>query len=68
MQTIFKSLDHQGTGKLDRKALLQAYRETKGVDYSETDVDYLISRIDNSGSGQVNYNEFLNSMVASTKI
>ena len=68
MQTYFKAKDTENTGKVARQTIIEAFRELKGIEYSEDKIDFLIKRTDKLGSGDIDYKEFLMSVVAQNKV
>jgi Ca2+-binding EF-hand superfamily protein len=39
--------------------MIAAFREARGIDFSEKEIDKLIKKVDLNGSGDIDYNEFL---------
>ncbi len=68
MQTYFKAKDTGNTGKVARETIVEAFRELKGIEYSEDKIDFLIKRTDNLGSGDIDYKAFLMSVVVQNKV
>lgn len=68
MQNIFKSDDKENTGKTNRESIILAFRGQPGIEYSEDKIDYLIKRVDTIGTGQIDYKQFLVSVVAQNKV
>eukprot|EP00922_Rhytidocystis_sp_ex-Travisia-forbesii_P065500 GHVS01097320.1.p1 GENE.GHVS01097320.1~~GHVS01097320.1.p1 ORF type:complete len:504 (-),score=61.19 GHVS01097320.1:558-2069(-) len=69
MSEIFKKIDKNGDGQLDRSELVEGYRELmklKGADVSkldastvETEVDTVLETVDFDKNGYIEYSEFL---------
>ena len=68
MQSYFKSVDKESTGKVQRHHIVEAFRELQGIEYSEDKLEYLIKRTDKLGSGDIDHKEFLMSVVAQNKV
>ena len=51
----FQQIDKNGNGTLSRDEILEAYREIKGINFDESEVDQLIRNIDADGSGEIDY-------------
>jgi calcium-dependent protein kinase len=64
----FRQFDKNGNGRLSRDELLEGFREIRGIDFSEKEIDDLIKRVDLDGSGDIDYNEFVNGAVSTEKI
>jgi calcium-dependent protein kinase len=39
--------------------LIAGFREVKGIDFNEKEIDSLIKRVDLNGSGDIDYHEFI---------
>ena len=48
-----------GDGTLSREELMNAYRQSKGIDFDEDEVDEIIRKVDSDGNGVINYSEWL---------
>ena len=68
MQSYYKSVDTESTGKVQRHHIVQGFRELQGIEYSEDKLEYLINRTDKLGSGDIDHKEFLMSVVAQNKV
>ena len=64
----FRRFDKNSNGKLSRDELIEGFREVKGIDFSEKDIDDLIKRVDVDGSGDIDYNEFMSGAISSDKM
>lgn len=58
MQRIFKQLDNNNDGKLNRAELVDAYREMVGED-AERLVDEILAKADSDNSGIIDYSEWM---------
>jgi len=56
---VFRSLDFAGHGKLKPEDLKRAYREVFDVDMSDDDIQEMIKQVNFSGSGAIEYSEFV---------
>lgn len=48
--------------------MLKGFREVRGIDFSEKEIDELIKRVDIDGSGDIDYSEFLLGAVTSERL
>lgn len=58
LQTLehqFKAFDKNGNGLLTRDELITGFREIKGIDFNEKEIDKLIKKVDLNGSGDIDY-------------
>lgn len=47
---------------------MQGFKEIKGINFSEKEVDEMIKKIDADGSGDINYSEFISTAVSMDKL
>ena len=71
LQTLseqFRAFDKNGNGRLSKDELLEGFRTVRGIDFSEADIDELIARVDVDGSGDIDYNEFIEGAVMGERL
>ena len=68
MADQFRQFDKNGNGRLSREELIEGFREIRGIDFSEKEIDDLIKRVDIDGSGDIDYNEFVNGAISTEKM
>lgn len=56
---IFKALDANGDGTVNKNELLEAYKKQVGDEEAEKMCNEIMSTIDADNSGVINYSEFL---------
>ena len=61
----FNEIDKNGNGTLSRDEIMEAYKQIKGIEFNEQEVDELIMNIDADGSGEIDYSEWI--MTAASK-
>jgi calcium-dependent protein kinase len=59
LEKIFKSMDIDGNGTLDREEVLQGYEEHFGVSITEETVDAMFKAVDLDGNECIDYSEFV---------
>ena len=59
IDTVFRSLDHDCDGKLTREDVETSYKEFFGRSLSEEDIDSMFAQVNFSGSGAIEYSEFV---------
>ena len=59
IDTVFRSLDHDCDGKLTREDVETSYKEFFGRTLSEEDIDSMFAQVNFSGSGAIEYSEFV---------
>jgi calcium-dependent protein kinase len=64
----FKTFDKNGNGTLSREELIDAYVQTRGINFNQKDVDTLIKQIDLDGSGDISYSEWVSVAMGSEKL
>ena len=64
----FRQFDKNGNGVLSRDELIEAYQAIRGINFNEKEIDDLIQKIDVDGSGDINYEEFVNASVSTEKL
>lgn len=55
----FKLFDVNGNGKLSRDELIEGFRQIRGINFNEKEIDDLIKHVDINGSGDIDYKEFV---------
>ena len=58
----FKKFDKDGSGKID-KTEMGAFLRSCHIELTEKQVDELMNRIDEDGTGEIDYNEFVNKVM-----
>lgn len=53
---------------MSRDELIDGFRQIRGIDFSEKEIDDLIQRVDLDGSGDIDYNEFVNGAISTEKM
>ena len=53
LMKIFKQLDKNGDGKLTRDELLDGYNKSTAI--TDNEIDELMKKLDNDGSGSIDY-------------
>jgi Ca2+-binding EF-hand superfamily protein len=53
---------------LSRDELIAGFREVKGIDFNEKEIDQLITQVDLNGSGDIDYQEFIRGAMTREKI
>jgi Ca2+-binding EF-hand superfamily protein len=51
----FRRFDKNKNGRLSRDELIEGFREVRGIDFSEKEIDDLIKRVDVDGSGDIDF-------------
>jgi calcium-dependent protein kinase len=64
----FRLFDKNKNGRLSREELINGFREIRGIDFSEKEIDELIKRVDLDGSGDIDYNEFMLGAVSAERL
>ena len=59
LEKIFKLMDKDGNGTLDRQEVLEGYEEHFGIQMTEEQVDAMFTAVDIDGSGGIDYTEFV---------
>ena len=59
LEKIFRSMDKDGNGTLDREEVLQGYEEHFGVQITEEQVDAMFKAVDLDGNNCIDYTEFV---------
>ena len=59
LDDIFKSIDKDGNGSLDKDEVREGWEQHFGVQLSDLEIDDLFSKIDMDGSGTIDYTEFV---------
>jgi calcium-dependent protein kinase len=59
LEKIFKAIDADGNGNLDKQEILNGYEEHFGIPISEEEVDKMFKEIDIDGNGTIDYSEFV---------
>lgn len=56
---VFRAMDANGDGKLDKKEIQNGYAEYFGKTLSNEQVDEMFAQCDADGSGEIDYSEFV---------
>ena len=56
---MFRIMDKDGDGKLNKKEVQEGYKEYFGKELSAQDVDSMFLKVDTDGSGEIDYSEFV---------
>jgi len=59
LEKIFRSMDKDGNGTLDRQEVLKGYEEHFGVAITEEEVDAMFKSVDLDGNNCIDYSEFV---------
>lgn len=59
LYNVFKSLDKDGDGQLDRKELKEAYSKSESIFGSEEEIEEIFKKIDVNNTGHIDFSEFL---------
>ena len=59
LYNVFKSIDKDGDGQLDRKELKEAYSKNESIFSSEEEIDEIFNKIDVNNTGHIDFSEFL---------
>ena len=59
LEKVFKLLDEDGNGVLDKKEILNGWEKHFGTPIDEEEVDKIFEKIDIDGSGEIDYSEFV---------
>jgi calcium-dependent protein kinase len=59
LEKIFKAMDRDGNGMLDKEEILAGYEEHFGIPISEETVDAMFKAVDIDGNGSIDYTEFV---------
>jgi len=59
LEKVFKAMDKDGSGTLDREEVFQGYEEHFGVAITEEQVDAMFKAVDIDGNGSIDYTEFV---------
>jgi Ca2+-binding EF-hand superfamily protein len=54
---VFKALDANGDGKITKEELQAGYSKSLGI--SDEEINELMKKLDNDGSGSIDYTEFV---------
>ena len=55
LASLFKTFDKNGNGRLSRDELIDGFRQVRGINFNEKEIDSLIKRVDINGSGDIDY-------------
>ena len=67
LQQVFKDLDTEQTGYLNKDELIQGYRKYYGNDFDEKEVENLVMMADSDGNGNISLHEFMMTSVNQEK-
>jgi len=56
---VFKAMDLNGDGKLDKDEIKQGYKEYYDKDLDDDEINEIFSKVDADGSGEIEYSEFV---------
>jgi len=56
---VFKAMDLNGDGKLDKNEIKLGYKEYYDKDLDDEELNDLFSKVDADGSGEIEYSEFV---------
>jgi len=59
LEKIFKLMDKDGNGTLDKQEVLEGYEEHFGIPMTEDQVDEMFAAVDIDGNGCIDYTEFV---------
>lgn len=59
LEKIFKLMDKDGNGSLDKQEVLEGYEEHFGIQMTEETVDAMFKAVDIDGNGSIDYTEFV---------
>jgi len=59
LEKIFKLMDKDGNGSLDREEVMSGYEEHFGIQMTEENVDAMFKAVDIDGNGSIDYTEFV---------
>jgi len=56
---VFRAMDTNGDGKLDKKEIKNGYLEFFGKSMADEEIDEMFDKVDVDGSGAIDYSEFV---------
>ena len=59
LEKIFKLMDKDGNGQLDKDEVMNGYEEHFGIRMTEENVDAMFKAVDIDGNGTIDYTEFV---------
>lgn len=59
LEKIFKLMDKDGNGTLDKQEVMDGYEEHFGIQMTDEQVDAMFSAVDIDGNGAIDYTEFI---------
>ena len=59
LEKIFKLMDKDGNGSLDKQEVMEGYEEHFGIQMTEENVDAMFKAVDIDGNGSIDYTEFV---------
>ena len=68
LQAVFNQLDKNRNGSLSKEELIEGYKNIYGDDFNVEEVQALIEMADSDGSGEINYSEWLMTVVSREKL
>jgi calcium-dependent protein kinase len=66
LMKIFKALDKNGDGKLTKDELQEGYNKSLAI--TDNEIDELMKKLDNDGSGSIDYTEFVAAAMDKEKV
>lgn len=59
LEKIFKLMDKDGNGTLDKQEVMLGYEEHFGIQMTDEQVDAMFTAVDIDGNGAIDYTEFV---------
>ena len=64
LEKIFKLMDKDGNGTLDKEEVMQGYEEHFGVQMTDEQIETMFRAVDIDGNGTIDYTEFVMATMA----
>mmetsp|Transcript_9392 Transcript_9392/g.6750 ORF Transcript_9392/g.6750 Transcript_9392/m.6750 type:complete len:104 (-) Transcript_9392:151-462(-) len=58
-EIVFYSIDVNWSGSISKEEISKAFKQNENINYTDLQIDDLVSKIDFNKSGDINYSEFL---------